>query len=100
MENCFFISINIFILSINIFLFRSNYIHKGAYHLTPYVRSNVIYCRYAVVVWRLLVMRSHIGQTNERVGLHLRKHYFPSMHCVVMKKFCIGSMYLAPFSGD
>lgn len=36
--------------------------------MTPYVRSNVIYCRYAVVVWRLLVMRSHIGQTNERVG--------------------------------
>lgn len=41
----------------------------------PCVRSNVI-ITYAVV-WRFIsVMRSHIGQTNERLGLHLRKHYF------------------------
>lgn len=66
----------------------------------PCVRSNVI-ITYAVV-WRLIsVMRSHIGQTNERLGLHLRKHYFlfdaplwwGDLFCASGRYYTFGSSY-------
>jgi hypothetical protein len=58
----------------------------------PCVRSNVI-ITYAVV-WRLIsVMRSHIGQTNERLGLHLRKHYFLFDTLLWWGTFCASGRY-------